>query len=88
MESDTIVPTGNTDQPLLSSYTPIIRSVDKVSSSLPKSIMMTEDYFRACVGFRRVDTVLQHFDSLYQNTVRLDHSQPDAVLDPGCFVLL
>jgi len=81
-------PPTHIDQSLLSSHTPIIRSVDKVSSSLPQSIMMTEDYLRACVGFRRVDTILRHFDSLYLNSVRLDNSTPDAVLDPGYYASL
>jgi hypothetical protein len=37
---------------------PILRCVDKPSSSLPsKIITFTEDFLRASVGFRRVDTI-------------------------------
>jgi hypothetical protein len=52
-------------------HIPIVRSVDKVSSSLPKSIMMTEDFLHSCVGFCQVDTLRKHFKQLYQDTVFL-----------------
>jgi len=35
------------DQSTLHRHTPLIRSVDKVSSSLPKSMSMTEDFLRS-----------------------------------------
>jgi hypothetical protein len=73
------------DQSTLHRHTPLIRSVDKVSSSLPKSMSMTEDFLRSCVGFRHIDTLKKHFKDLYQDTVRFDHTPPDAVLDVGCF---
>ncbi len=38
-------------------HVPIIRSVDKPSSSLPATISMGEDFIKSCVGFRRVDTL-------------------------------
>jgi len=65
-------------------FIPIIRSVDKPSSSLPKNISMSEDYLRSCVGFHRIDTLKKHLLQLYQPTVTLDHTPPDAILDPGC----
>lgn len=40
---------------------PIIRSVDKPSSSLASTITMSEDYIRSCVGFRKIDTMKWHF---------------------------
>jgi len=40
-----------------SDFVPIVRSVDKPSSSLPQTITMTEDNLRACVGFHRIDTM-------------------------------
>ncbi len=40
-----------------SDFVPIVRSVDKPSSSLPQTITMTEDNLRACVGFCRIDTM-------------------------------
>jgi len=61
---------------------PLVRSVDKVSSSLPKVISMSEDFLRGCVGFRKVDTMHRHFADLYQDTVHFDSTPPDAVLDP------
>jgi hypothetical protein len=67
---------------------PLVRSVDKVSSSLPKHISMTEEFLRTCVGFRRIDTLKQHLQSLYQPTISLDKTTPDAVLDVGYFATL
>jgi hypothetical protein len=43
---------------------------------------------RACVGFRHVNTLKKQFKHLYQDTVRFDQSQPDAILDAGCFASL
>jgi len=45
----------------------------------------TEDFIRASVGFRRIDTIKSHLSDLYQDTVSLDSLPPDAVLDPGDF---
>jgi hypothetical protein len=44
---------------------------------------MNEDYIRACIGFRRIDTIKRHLSSLYQDSVKLDGSPADAVLDQG-----
>jgi len=68
-----------------SSFIPIIRSVDKPSSSLPKQLSMSEDYLRSCVGFRRINTLKKHMKTLYQPSVKLDSMPPDAILDPGYF---
>jgi len=64
---------------------PILRCVDKPSASLPSQITFTEDFLRASVGFRRVDTIKSHLSDLYANTVNLDSSPPDATLDIGEF---
>jgi hypothetical protein len=64
---------------------PIIRSVDKVSSSLPKHITMNEDHLRSCVGFRRVESIKKNLKNLYQPTISLDNTPADAILDPGFF---
>jgi len=77
-----------TAQSSLPNHTPLIRPVDKVSSSLPKTMLMTEDFLHACVGFHRADTLRKQFKHLYQDTVRFDQSQPDAILDAGCFASL
>jgi len=69
-------------------YSPIVRSVDKPSSSLPASISMNEDYIKACVGYRRVDTMKRHFSTLYQPTIKLDNTPADAVLSPGTVATL
>ena len=50
-----------TAQSSLPNHTPLTRSVDKISSSLPKTMLMTDDYLRACVGFRRVDTLKKQY---------------------------
>jgi len=69
-------------------FIPIIRSVDKPSESLPKHVSMTEDHLCACVGYRRIDTLKKNLISLYQPTVTLDHTPPDAILDPGYYATL
>jgi hypothetical protein len=61
-------PMPSSDPPM---HVPIVCSVDKVSSSLPKVITTSEDFLRGCVGFRRIDTLKQHFPSWYQKTVKL-----------------
>jgi hypothetical protein len=78
----------DTAQSSNSNVTPIIRSVDKPSTTLPKTIHMNEDYLRACVGFRRIDTVKKQFTTLYKDTISLDNTPADAILDPGCFATL
>ena len=75
--------TSVTDQSSSQLHIPIVRSVDKASSSLPQNISMTEDFFRACVGFRRVDTLKKNISALYQSTIRLDQTLADAVFDSG-----
>ncbi len=65
------------------SSVPIIRCADKVSTSLPSRITLTEDYIRASVGFRRIDTLKKELQNLYKNSIVLDNLPPDAVLDMG-----
>jgi hypothetical protein len=62
---------------------PILRCVDKSSSSLPSKIAYAEDFLRACVGFHRIDTLKTHLSTLYAGTVKLDNLPSDAVLDSG-----
>jgi hypothetical protein len=69
-------------------YIPIIRSVDKVSSSVPKTASMSEDYIRASVGFRHINTLKRHLSDLYCDNVKLDYTPLDAVLDPGAFATM
>jgi hypothetical protein len=78
-------PAPDTDQFSQPHVIPIVRSIDKASSSLPKKVHMNEDYLRACVGFRRVDTMKCILGDLYQSTVTLDNTPADAVLDQGNF---
>ena len=75
----------------LSSYTvcpPIIRSVDKPSSSIPRTVTVSEDYLRASVGFRKIDTIKQQFGNLYQDTIHIDNLPADAILDPGDYATM
>jgi len=74
-------PTITTDTSL--THIPILRCVDKPSTSLPSRVMLTEDIIHASVGFRCVDTIKKHLSSLYQDTIILDKLPPDAVLDMG-----
>jgi len=84
--STTLTPTTTSSIP--PSQIPIVRSVDKVSSTLPEVISMSEDFLRGCVGYRRVDTLKQHLDHLYQPTIKLDSTPPDAILDAGDFATM
>jgi hypothetical protein len=45
--------------------------------------MMSEDFLRTCVGFWRIDTIKQHMDTLYADTIKLASIPADAVLDQG-----
>jgi hypothetical protein len=67
---------------------PIIRSVDKPASSIPHTLTVSEDFLRASLGFRRIDTLKRHLNDLYCPTLRLDSTPPDAVLDSGDFATL
>lgn len=80
IQSDSIV---NTDTSSCPAVIPIIRSIDKPSSSLPQNITMSEDFIRACLGFRKVDALKSHFQDLYQDTVTIDSLPADACLDQG-----
>jgi hypothetical protein len=74
-------PTNDVLQTPVSGHIPIVCSVDKPSTSLPNTITMNEDFLRASLGFRRIDTFKQHLPVLYQNNIRLDHTPADAVMD-------
>ncbi len=69
-------------------HIPILRCVDKPSSSLPSRMTFTEDSIRASVGFRRIDTIKRHLKTLYRDTVSLDKLPPDAVLDIGDYATI
>jgi len=73
------MPTDNQSHALV----PILRCIDKVSSSLPSRLTMNEDHIRACMGFRRIDTIKRHLATLFQDTIHLDSTPGDAVLDKG-----
>jgi hypothetical protein len=80
-------PTPVTNQSV-SAPVPILRCVDKPSTTLPSRLTFTEDYIRASMGFRRVETIKRHLKSLYGLTVILDSCPPDAVLYAGDFATL
>jgi hypothetical protein len=83
ISSDTTVTDSSSQLPI-----PILQCVDKPSTSLPSRITYTEDFIRASVGFRRIDSIKTHFSTLYQNTIKFDTLPPDAVLDAGNFATL
>jgi hypothetical protein len=75
--------------PMVSSvHGPITHSVDKVPSSTPKTVSLSEDFIRASVRFRQIDTLKRNFSQLYQDTVKLDNTPRDAVLDSGDFATM
>jgi hypothetical protein len=62
---------------------PIIRCVDKPSTSLSNVITYSKDLIWASVGFHRIDSIKICLQELYQNMVKLDSTPADAVLDVG-----
>jgi hypothetical protein len=67
---------------------PILRCIDKASSSLPSRITLSEDFIRASMGFRCIDTIKRNLPALYQDTITLDSLPQDAVLDSGDFATM
>jgi hypothetical protein len=67
---------------------PILCCVDKPSSSLPSRLILTEDFIHSSVGYRRIDTMTQFLPQLYQDTIKIDSSPPDAIHDMGEFATL
>lgn len=86
--TSTIPTTPISHQSTDSSRIPIIRCVDKPSTSLPNTISFSEDFLCASVGFRRIDTIHQHFSTLYKNTIHFDPTPADAVLDENHFATM
>jgi len=83
-----VLPTSlpeNTESSSSATVMPIIRSVDKPSSSLPQHITMTEDFLCAGLGFCRIDAIKSKFADLYKDTVTFDSLPADAFLDHGDF---
>lgn len=66
----------------------LVRSVNKVSSSLPNVITMSEDFICGCMGYHQIDTLKQHLPNLYETTIKLDSTSPDAILDQGNFATM
>jgi hypothetical protein len=79
---------SNTHSSSESNYIPIVRSVDKASSSLPNNVTMSEDFIRASVGFRRIDTIKKCLSTLYLDTIKLDVTPLGAILDSGYLVTM
>ncbi len=82
-ESVSSITTNSQSNPSSTLQVPILRCIDKPSSSLPFKITYTEDFLRASVGFCRIDTMKSQFNQLHADTVKLDTLPPDAVLDAG-----
>jgi hypothetical protein len=72
---------SNTQSSSDSSLILTVRSIDKVSSSLPNNITFSDDFVRASVGFRRIDTIKKYLSTLYSDTVKLDNTTSDAILN-------
>ncbi len=66
----------------------ILRCVDKPSSSLPSRLTLSDDFTHSSVGFRHIDTMKCFLSQLYQDTIHIDHTPPDAVHDMGEFATL
>ncbi len=83
--TDSTVTTSPNPLPNTSStvQVPILRCIDKPSSSLPSKLTYTEDFLWVSVGFCRIETLKAQLGQLYADTVKLDNLPPDAVLDSG-----
>jgi hypothetical protein len=79
----TVEPTNHIANNSSMAVVPILRCVDKPLSSLPSRLTFTKDLIHASVGFRRIDTIKSHLHDLYQDTICLDPTPPDAILDKG-----
>jgi hypothetical protein len=62
---------------------PILRCIDKPSSSLTSKLTLNEDFICASVGFHRIDSIKRQLSDLYQDTDGLDSLPRDAILDQG-----
>ncbi len=78
-------PSTNTSS---SAQCPILRYIDKPSSSLPSRIAFSEDYLHASGGFHRIDIIKKCISDLYQDTISMANPPADAVLDKGDFATL
>ncbi len=58
---------------------PILWYVDKPSSSLPSVLTLTQRIIHSCVAFRRINTIKQHLQTLYHDTVSVDLSPTNTV---------
>jgi hypothetical protein len=81
-------PTTTTNSQSEPIFIPIVRSVDKASTSLAKKVSMSEDSLRASLGFHWVDSIRHHFLTLYQDTITFNLTPADAVLDNGDFATM
>jgi hypothetical protein len=73
----------NTELSSFTAPTLIIRLVDKPSLSTPNKVTVSEDFLRASMGFRRIDTVKKYMHELYRDTLSLVSTPADAVLASG-----
>jgi hypothetical protein len=73
----------NTELSSFTAPTLIIRLVDKPSLSTPNKVTVSEDFLRASMGFRRIDTVKKYMHELYSDTLSLFSTPADTVLDSG-----
>lgn len=77
LPSDSLTNSSSTDK------VPILRCVNKPTTSLPNHITCTEDFIRASAGFRRIDIMISQLKLFYQDTISFESLPADAVLDAG-----
>ena len=62
---------------------PNIPPSDRVSSTEPKSKMITTEYLQKCTGFRNVERIIKNIKSLTQDTIVIRDTGNDPVLSRG-----
>jgi len=62
---------------------PNIPPLDRVSSSEPKTKLITTEYLQKCTGFRNIDCIVKNLKDLTSNTILLHDTGNDPILSRG-----
>ena len=62
---------------------PNIPPSDRVSSTEPKTKLITSEFLQKCVGFRNISRIIKHITSLTQDTILIRDTGNDPILSRG-----
>lgn len=68
---------------LQDSFQPRITPADRVSSTEPKTKIMTSEYLQKCIGFRNIQPILNNLKSLTADTVSIRDTGRNPILSRG-----